>query len=463
MRILALVIGALVLVGLFGGGMFLIDREVEETSAAAQSADARTAQKQQVFGRRAGAREDEGWKPLAGKPLPPNQSRDAPLGQSRDAPGSRDWARGGSRTGSPHLRSDDRYQSGEVLAANPPAGFEDAVSALGFQVREIADLRQLDLRLYRMRTPPRTTVPAAVKALRTRFPEMITDANHRYEVTGGLALPESYARTLIGWRNVPADCGHGIHLGMIDTGVELRHPALSGAEIAYRAFNNPARRPGSADHGTAIASMMVGKPIKGKGWGGLLPGARLSAANIFEINERGKMLGSAAGFLRAVDWMAERRVHVVNMSIAGPDNKIVRKAMQRARWKGLILVAAAGNNGSAAKPAFPAAYSDVIAVTAIDAKKHVYEHANRGGYIDFAAPGVRVWTASPGGGRYQSGTSFASPYVSVLSALAVAKGQRPQPDRIRSLLQKDAIDLGAPGRDSTFGWGLVGTAAHCVR
>jgi subtilisin family serine protease len=135
--------------------------------------------------------------------------------------------------------------------------------------------------------------------------------------------------------------------------------------------------------------------------------------------------------------------------------------MERARWRGLIMVAAAGNNGSTAEPAYPAAYPDVIAVTAIDAEKHVYKYANRGGYIDFAAPGVRIWTASPGGGRYQSGTSFASPYVSVLSALAVAEGQRPQPDDIRALLLQDVIDLGAPGRDSTFGWGLVGTEARC--
>ena len=459
MRILAAVIGALVLVGLFGGGMFMIDRETGETSAVAQSADARTAQKRRVFGRRAGATEDEGWKTLAGRPLPSSQG----LG----AAGTRDYrAEGGSRPGSsgrsPGRSSEDRHQPGEVLAANPPAGFEDAVSALGFQVREIADLRKLDLRLYRMRTPPRTTVPAAVQALRSRFPGMIADANHLYEVTGGLALPESYARTLIGWRSAPPDCGRGVHLGMIDTGVDLQHPALSGAEIDYRAFNNPARSPAPADHGTGIASMMVGRSAKGKGWGGLLPGARLSAANIFEINESGKTLGNAGGFLRAIDWMAERRVHVINMSIAGPDNKIVRLAMEQARWQGLILVAAAGNNGSTAEPAYPAAYPDVIAVTAVDAEKRIYKHANRGRYIDFAAPGVRIWTASPGGGRYQSGTSFASPYVSVLSALAVAKGQRPQPDKIRALLQKDVIDLGAPGRDSTFGWGLVGTAAHCV-
>jgi hypothetical protein len=460
-RTLIAVIGLLVLVGLVGGGIFMIARETGEASVALQSTDVRTAQKRRVFGRRAGATEDEGWKTLAGTPMPSS-------GVS-GAAGARDRATGGSRSGSGRGSAgspaggspEDRYRPDEVLAANPPAGFDEAVSALGFQVREISDLRYLGLRLYRLRTPPRTTVPAAVQALRGRFPGTIADANHLYEVTAGLALPESYARALIGWRSAPADCGRGVRLGMIDTGVELQHPALNGADIDYRIFNNPGRSPAPPDHGTAIASMMVGKPAKGKGWGGLLPGARLIAANIFEIEDSGAMLGSASGFLKAIDWMAESHVHAVNMSIAGPDNQVVRLAMGRARWRGLIMVAAAGNNGSTAEPAYPAAYPDVIAVTAIDAEKHVYKYANRGGYIDFAAPGVRIWTASPGGGRYQSGTSFASPYVSVLSALAVAEGQRPQPDNIRALLQEDVIDLGAPGRDSTFGWGLVGTEARC--
>jgi hypothetical protein len=455
-RTLIAVIGVLVLAGLVGGGILLYDRDTEESSVALQSADVRTAHKPRVFGRRAGAGEDEGWKTLAGRPLP--------SGKVPGTAGTWDHrGRDDSQRGPAGGSSGQDYRAGEVLAANPPAGFEQAASALGFRVEEISELRHLDLRLYRMRTPPGTTVPVAVRALRGRFPGVITDANHLYEVTAGPALPESYARTLIGWRSVPPDCGRGVHLGMIDTGVELQHPALSGADIDYRIFNNPARRPGPPDHGTAIAAMMIGRPAKGKGWGGLLPGARLSAANIFEINESGKMLGSAGGFLRAVDWMAESNVDVVNMSIAGPDNRIVRLAMERARWRGLILVAAAGNNGSTAEPAYPAAYPDVIAVTAIDAEKHIYKYANQGGYIDFAAPGVRIWTASPGGGRYQSGTSFASPYVSVLAALAVAEGQSPEPDGIRALLQKDVIDLGPPGRDSTFGWGLVGTQAHCER
>ena len=122
---------------------------------------------------------------------------------------------------------------------------------------------------------------------------------------------------------------------------------------------------------------------------------------------------------------------------------------------GLMLVAAAGNGGSATEPAYPAAYQDVIAVTAVSAERTVYAYANRGPYIDFAAPGVRLWTAVPGGGRFQSGTSFAAPYVTSMVALTLAGGAERTVEAVRSRLRQDALDLGAPGRDDVFGWGLV--------
>jgi len=161
--------------------------------------------------------------------------------------------------------------------------------------------------------------------------------------------------------------------------------------------------------------------------------------------------------------MAEQKVDVVNMSIAGSKNKVVRQVVETARAKGLVLVAAAGNWGTAKRPAYPAAYSDVIAVTAVDADRRIYEFANSGQYIDFSAPGVRVWTAIPGGGQYQSGTSFASPYVSVLTGLVISRGHPRDPDAIRKTLRGKVVDLGDAGRDDTFGWGLVDMQPQCVK
>jgi subtilisin family serine protease len=104
----------------------------------------------------------------------------------------------------------------------------------------------------------------------------------------------------------------------------------------------------------------------------------------------------------------------------------------------------------------------VVAVTAVDVRKRVFRQANQGDHIDFAAPGVRIWTAaSISGGRFRSGTSYAAPFVSAM--LAVARTQHPDDD-VPQLVEKladGAIDLGEPGRDATFGWGLIQAPAAC--
>jgi subtilisin family serine protease len=127
------------------------------------------------------------------------------------------------------------------------------------------------------------------------------------------------------------------------------------------------------------------------------------------------------------------------------------------------IVAAAGNGGVGARPYYPAAYEDVLAVTAISGKKRkVYKSANRGSYIDFAAPGVKVYAAVPGGGQNMSGTSFASPFVAVIVALQAAHMRR-TPGRLRKLLKRGAIDLGTPGKDDVYGWGMINMQPSCPR
>ena len=103
-------------------------------------------------------------------------------------------------------------------------------------------------------------------------------------------------------------------------------------------------------------------------------------------------------FAAALDWLSAERTPVVNLSLAGPDNMIVALAVQRAAAKGMVLVAAAGNDGPAASPAYPAAYPSVLAVAAVDAHRNPDPEGNRGDYIAFAAPGIQIWTPSHDGG-----------------------------------------------------------------
>ena len=205
--------------------------------------------------------------------------------------------------------------------------------------------------------------------------------------------------------------------------------------------------------------MLVGRSSS-KGWGGILPGAELKAANVFEYNEEGRLVGNAAALLKAIDWMVSERGHGGNLCMAGQDNDALRYVIEHALKRGLVAVAAAGNWGRA-EPAYPAAYDEVIAVTAFGRNGELYDKAKRGSFSDFAAPGVEIWTAVPDGGRVQSGTSFAVPYVAAQVAVEVAHGSATDPDTLRQLLRPRVTDMGSPGRDDNYGWGFVANAPRC--
>ena len=368
--------------------------------------------------------------------------------------GGRPETRSPSEGGDP----DKWYEPGEVIVLDPPKGFSAFASSKGFRVLERERMGSLGMELWRLKTPKDMAVPQALRVLKGRFPGLTVDANHLFDASAGKS-GRLTARGILGWPEAPPSCGKGLKLGMIDAPVDASHPALKGQRVTYRSFHNPKRRPAKGDHGTAVAAMLVGKP----GWGGLLPGATLKAANMFEINEGGKKVGSAKGLLSSVDWLIQQKVDTVNLSVAGADNKVVRLAFNKARQKGLVMVAAAGNWGRDDKPAFPAAYKHVMAVTAVDDKKRIYRQANQGSYIEFAAPGVDIWTAVPGGGRYQSGTSFATPYLTAITALAIKKGVAKRTDSLRSILRKYAVDLGKGGRDTVYGWGFLNMKAFCAK
>ena len=382
----------------------------------------------------------------------------AELADRADTAGSRiDRGAGSSGSQTTQQAPYELTVAGELLVADPPQAFADAARQMGFSIIEVVQLRQLGMQVMRLEIPAGLSEEQARRQLAARFPGINIDTHRAYESQGLDDYQNKTARPIAGWPAASAACGGGVRLGQIDSPVDLSHPALEGQRIEFRSFHKEGRRLGPADHGTAVAAMLVGKPS----WGGLLPGAELFAANMFEINETGKIVGSGMGLLKAVDWLAGKSVQVVNLSVAGGDNKVVRTAFDRAREKGLVLVAAAGNWGTDKRPAYPAAYRDVIAVTAIDDKQQPYKNANRGAYIDFAAPGVRIYTAVPNGGRMMTGTSFATPYLAVLLAMHIEAGAPKQPGTLRSLLAQRVVDLGDPGKDTVFGYGIVGLRPKC--
>ena len=363
----------------------------------------------------------------------------------------------------------------EVLAItatlNDATTLAQQLSNQGYTVRALQELPTLGFALIRLGVPNGTDVPGALDALRQGFPTTLFDANTLYEpdtsalspgagINEAAATPRHYAQKLIGWPGVDGDCAAAVPIGLIDTAVDTAHDAFAVSTIVARSFIAGGVPPAPPDHGTAVAALLVGTP--GSQSSGLLPAARLYAAAIFSVKEDDRIVGTTDAIARSVDWLGQQGVRVVNLSLSGPGNQVMRLTVDRAYQNGMVLVAAAGNEGPNAAPVFPAGYPAVIAVTAVDASLQPYRDANRGDYIDLAAPGVDVWSARGGeGGRYNTGTSFAAPFVSAAAALAFNGRPDTGPTDIRQSLREIARDLGSPGRDSTFGWGLLQPPGSC--
>lgn len=316
--------------------------------------------------------------------------------------------------------------------------------------------------LTRLRAPAGLDTAAARDRLRAIAPAATVDLNHLYRPGSATAgcrgqdcTPAPF-RALIAWPEAPS-CGAGLELGLIDTPVDPSLPALAGRLEAVT-LRGPDRAPASAAHGTAVATLLAGA---GTGAArGLLPGARLIAVDAFHRRPEGDA-ADAFDIAGAIGLLAARGVAVAAMAFAGPANAVVDEAGAAAAGRGMSAVAASGNDGPHAPPRYPAAHPWAIAVTGVDRDARIFARAVRGPHIDFAAPGVGVpvLVAADRPPVTRSGTSYAVPFVAAALALARATGLGPAEAAER--LAAAARDLGPPGRDPIYGWGLVRAIGDC--
>lgn len=340
----------------------------------------------------------------------------------------------------------DPVVRGELLLLSPSDATLQAAAAAGFRVLEERQLPPLGERIVIVRAPASLSTADALERLRALDAQGLQDFNHVYLPAGALeSLGGSAMRIAVA--QAPTS---RMKIGLIDAGIDVRHPALRAADV--RSFGCESRTYPSA-HGTAVASLLVGRE---RAFSGAVPGATLFAADVYCNRPAG---GSVAAILEALAWLAREQVPVINVSLVGPANRTLERAIGALVARGHVVVAAAGNDGPASPPLYPAAYADVVAVTAVDPQKQVLPEAVRGPHIVFSAPGADMAVAENGetGFSRARGTSFAAPLVAGLLAVAYDRGAvRPQSSRraIDALIQ-EAVDLGPPGRDPIYGYGLV--------
>ncbi len=297
----------------------------------------------------------------------------------------------------------------ELVVTNPePAALSASIRA-GFRMIGDENAGELGLRIVTLAPPRGMNIRQAMKALRRAAPTLEADYNHIYEPAGGALLPATTA-TLASAPSTPANT----RIAMIDGGV-ASHPSLAHAGIQQIGF---AGDPQPTGHGTAVGSLLVGNqgPFRGAA-----RGAQLFVADVYGGNPAA---GSATTIVRALAWAASKRPSVINISLVGPNNRTMARAIAALRARGIPLVAAVGNDGPAAPPQFPASYAGVLAVTGVDASDRALREAGRATHLDFAAPGADLVAALPGKGYTPvRGTSFAAPFVAARLAATGSTAQ----------------------------------------
>lgn len=251
--------------------------------------------------------------------------------------------------------------------------------------------------------------------------------------------------------------GAGVKLAIIDTCVERDHAELQDSVVSsFDAIQQDSASCKPENHGTAVASL-IGGHVK---LHGTAEGAALLSARAFTFtSEENAIAATSREIALSMDWAAKAGAQAMNLSFAGPADPLIERVVAGAYRKGIALVAAAGNGGPGSEPLYPAAYPEVIAVTATDGKREIYSAANRGKYISVSARGVDVLVAHVNNTyALESGTSFAAAEVSGVVASLLEKRPKAGPEEIRNALQRTAAAV--PGVDRTeAGYGLVNPAA----
>lgn len=250
-----------------------------------------------------------------------------------------------------------------------------------------------------------------------------------------------------------------IKVAVIDTGIDLSHPDLKeNVKGGYNAIR-PDRLPNDDNgHGTHVAGIIGGLD---NNIGVVGVGPQIDLYAVKSLNRNGS--GYLSDIIEGIDWSIANGIQVINMSLGTNSNvQSFHDAIIRANQAGIIQVAAAGNDGAAVD--YPAAYTEVIAVSAIDSAGNIPSWSSRGSEVDFAAPGVNVYSTYKGQTyKTLNGTSMASPHVAGTAALVLSVPERCDadlsgtcsPSEVAQQLAATAEDLGIVGYDPLYGNGLI--------
>ncbi len=315
-----------------------------------------------------------------------------------------------------------------VLDASPADCIE--LKALGFAVNVPESIGGLGIEVITVTVPKAMTLVQAQRLLMQRMPQLTVSADTLNFAAGGTASAATSGAAAI------ARSTASVPVGMIDgaVGPTIRIAGTKGFASGAPLANN---------HGSEVASLLH-----------VAGASTIYVADVYGSDPAG---GNALAIARALGWLTNIGSKVISISLVGPENPLLSRAVAAAQAKGIIFVAAVGNDGPAAPPAFPASYPGVIAVTGVDGHDRALIEAGHALHLDYAAPGADMFAVNAAGQTIKvRGTSFATPLVAGRAAAALAHTAD-----WRSALNHEARDLGPRGADPTYGHGLL--CGSCAR
>jgi type VII secretion-associated serine protease mycosin len=250
----------------------------------------------------------------------------------------------------------------------------------------------------------------------------------------------------------------GITVAVIDSGVDPTHEDLVGRVLAgYDFWSDDADPDDENGHGTHVAGTIAAARNNSVGGTGIAPEANILPVRVLGPLGQGTSSLTAAG----IAWAVDNGADVINLSLRGfTPTQVQLDAVNYALANDVLVVAATGND-SLNSPVYPAAYPGVIGVGALTPGRNVPAFSNTGSMVDVVAPGVAIWSSIPsafnGGVPYVAwdGTSMASPHVAGIAALVRAANPGFTQAQVAARITSTAIDYGAAGYDTSFGWGAV--------
>lgn len=327
----------------------------------------------------------------------------------------------------------------QLVAIVPIPRDGDLASDYGLSIDEEATIRSLGVRLV-------TFTVLRPRGLGDIIDQMSLDSrvqgaqpNFRYRTSGTLSGVYPHDRIRI----QPAlgmASGAGVTVALIDTKVADVSSLVGHVSERLSVISNGGR----GRHGTALAGLIAD----------VAPAARLLSIEAFADDSGDPDVGvsTTISLARAIDAAIDRKADVINLSVAGPRDPLVGRLIRQALSHGIVVVAAAGNDGPTAPPRYPAAYDGVVAVTATDPKNHPYVEGAQGSHVVVAAPGVDVRaTVSEGVVGYVTGTSVAAAQVSGVAALLRERAPKLGSGEARRILKDTASPLpDGPGLVDAF-------------